>query len=244
MFPSASPIVQARGSHGQERVLRRKAEWRWARDPKKAQPPILGLLVVATLAGASPVLAGRSAPSERTTPAPVEAKVLRHLKAKHKTAFWISFRDHAELSRAYRSPTGAAVASSSTNASTQSPFAARVRRRALLRARHTSYRSFWIVNAMYVPSGDRKLVDVLAVLPEVSAIRAPHVYRISQPVKPRRAPAQPTTPTWGLWAINVPEVWSNLRRPGEGIVVANIDSGVKWNHEALYLTIGAGTAST
>ena len=38
---------------------------------------------------------------------------------------------------------------------------------------------------------------------------------------------------WGVNKINAPNVWSSYNVRGEGIVVANIDSGVQFDHPAL-----------
>ena len=38
---------------------------------------------------------------------------------------------------------------------------------------------------------------------------------------------------WGLDAINAPDVWADFGVRGEGIVVANIDTGVQFDHPAL-----------
>jgi subtilisin family serine protease len=39
---------------------------------------------------------------------------------------------------------------------------------------------------------------------------------------------------WGVLNINADDVWNTYNDRGEGITVANIDTGVRWNHAALF----------
>lgn len=41
------------------------------------------------------------------------------------------------------------------------------------------------------------------------------------------------TPEWNLDKIHVPQVWSELGIKGSGVTVANIDTGVQWDHPSL-----------
>ena len=40
-------------------------------------------------------------------------------------------------------------------------------------------------------------------------------------------------PTWNIDIVNAPDVWTQLNVTGEGAVVANIDTGVRYTHDAL-----------
>jgi subtilisin family serine protease len=40
-------------------------------------------------------------------------------------------------------------------------------------------------------------------------------------------------PTWNIDIVNAPDVWDQLNVTGEGAVVSNIDTGVRYTHEAL-----------
>jgi subtilisin family serine protease len=74
-------------------------------------------------------------------------------------------------------------------------------------------------------------VNALAAMPEVGAIRAGYTYEIPQPIfEPATAPdAIP----WNLLNIGADQVWQDFGITGEGVVVANIDTGVEWDHDAL-----------
>ncbi len=47
------------------------------------------------------------------------------------------------------------------------------------------------------------------------------------------SPPGPGETTWGIAKIRADQVWRGLNITGTGVVVANIDSGVDWNHPAL-----------
>ncbi len=94
------------------------------------------------------------------------------------------------------------------------------------------YRSHFILNAIEVRSGVTTL-DALANWPGVVQIRAPKVYTIPEPIRPQAAPESTRTLEWGVERINADDVWNILGTRGEGIVVANIDTGVEYTHSAL-----------
>jgi subtilisin family serine protease len=102
--------------------------------------------------------------------------------------------------------------------------------RARLVGRGYAPRSLWIVNALLV-SGDGSLADLLAAEPAVGVVTANTAYAldIGQPV----AAAADQPATWGLDRIRAPLVWGDWGVKGQGIIVANIDTGVYITHTAL-----------
>jgi len=94
----------------------------------------------------------------------------------------------------------------------------------------SSYRPFYIVNAISVTAGLDTLND-LAARPDVAYIEAEKVFHIPEPI-----PADDLSldaVEWGVSKIRADEVWSDFDLRGEGIVVANIDTGVLHTHPAL-----------
>jgi subtilisin family serine protease/uncharacterized membrane protein len=94
----------------------------------------------------------------------------------------------------------------------------------------SSYRPFYIVNAISVTAGLETLND-LAARPDVAYIEAERVFRIPEPI-----PADDLSTDaveWGISKIRANQVWADFNLRGEGIVVANIDTGVQYNHPAL-----------
>jgi tetratricopeptide (TPR) repeat protein len=86
-------------------------------------------------------------------------------------------------------------------------------------------------------SGDEKLVTALAERSDVKSIRKERTYhldRIEQnSVTDAAADADPAAAEWGVKDIKADQVWSQYDDRGEGIVIANVDSGVQYDHPAL-----------
>jgi subtilisin family serine protease len=102
--------------------------------------------------------------------------------------------------------------------------------RSLLDRAGHSYRSFAIVNALYLRA-DRQLVDQLAARTEVAYLQAnPWVQPLEQQPVPEAAPRG--VANWGLDKIRAPEVWAQ-GITGAGVVIGHQDTGVEWTHPAL-----------
>ena len=92
--------------------------------------------------------------------------------------------------------------------------------------------SYWLTNSLVV-TGDESLARRLASLNEVASIHTLKTYPIVRPVSTAAAIlAAAGTPEWGVAKIGADQVWAD-GITGSGIVVANIDSGVDFAHEAL-----------
>jgi serine protease AprX len=96
------------------------------------------------------------------------------------------------------------------------------------------YRPYWIVNALAV-DGDRAAVEALARLPEVASIESDRGFDAQTATTLHAAPAKHAAPTgieWNISRVGAPKLWA-IGVTGQGIVYANADSGVVWNHAAL-----------
>jgi subtilisin family serine protease len=128
----------------------------------------------------------------------------------------------------------------------------------ILDAQGLSYQTFIAGNELYVWGGNQGVtngltaVNELAALPEISFIRATRTYSIdpSVEIKPFEninwagdllANHLITTVgnsieaviDWGITDTKADQFWTTFGVQGNGIVVANIDTGVQWNHPAL-----------
>ena len=102
-----------------------------------------------------------------------------------------------------------------------------------LDAAGTDYETFWISNRILVRAGTDALATSLAASPEVTRISAPTRYDLVEPVERDKSGARGTQAVeWGLQAINADDAWG-LGYTGQGVTVANIDSGVQGDHPAL-----------
>lgn len=102
---------------------------------------------------------------------------------------------------------------------------------ALLSRAKVKYTRYWIINAIYVTSSEDAL-EAIARQPGVKMIVAPRTYTILAP-ESARAIDRVGAVEWNIDRINAPQVWSTYAITGTGIVVANMDTGVQYNHPAL-----------
>ncbi|PYR77118.1 MAG: hypothetical protein DMF87_16805 [Acidobacteria bacterium] len=91
-------------------------------------------------------------------------------------------------------------------------------------------RPYFIINAIAVRS-TRSVALALAAFPEVDRIIVPPEATIPAP-QPASDAATPQAIEWNLTQIGAPTLWANGIK-GQGIVVANIDTGVQFDHPAL-----------
>jgi hypothetical protein len=105
--------------------------------------------------------------------------------------------------------------------------------RASLDARGTHYTSYWAANALSV-TGDRSLVDSLSARSDVRAIESDLSFKgITDPSLPVVSNfEEPQTTEWGVQRVNAPQVWA-MGYTGQGIVIANQDTGMRWTHAAI-----------
>ena len=106
--------------------------------------------------------------------------------------------------------------------------------RNFLDSRGVTYQSFWVVN-MLVATADRALVETLAARPDVARVDSNRPTRwIEDPSIANLGvtPSAPAVVEWGVQNVNAPQVWT-MGFTGQGIVVGNQDTGMRWTHNAL-----------
>ena len=107
------------------------------------------------------------------------------------------------------------------------------RLRAELRARGLDFVPLWLTNQIAVRNADRALLRSLAAREDVAHVDLDVKVRgIQHGLLPRPIPHSPLSVEWGVQRVNAPQVWA-LGYTGQGIVVANLDTGVRWDHDAL-----------
>ncbi|GII94982.1 S8 family serine peptidase [Sinosporangium siamense] len=103
--------------------------------------------------------------------------------------------------------------------------------RTLLTTRKAEFTPFWIVNTVKV-TGDADLAADIAALPEVRRVELDRTIPAPKAAPGERMP-KVNAVEWNIDRVGAPRVWSEYGTRGEGIVVANIDSGVQVDHPAL-----------
>ena len=205
------------------------------RDKRRTPRIALGaaLALAALIAGAAPVLATRGS-TEHFTPAKVDGKILDQLAANGKASFVIYLKDQADLSAAYKMQNQNArgwyvyKTLKEEAARTQGPI------KAMLASRGVSYRSFWVANVI-MTSGDRSLVNTIAARSDVKTLEAStksNWLAHADASGPSKAVDSPGTVEPGPAQVHAPQVWA-LGYTGQGIVVGNEDTGMRWTHNAL-----------
>ncbi|WP_233513630.1 S8 family serine peptidase [Micromonospora craterilacus] len=187
--------------------------------------------LAATSAGAQAASAGAGAgaasPSDKIRP-----ELTKQLQAEREGDFWIRFNDKADLGQASaikdwaKRGTAVADALKKTAADSQSKI------RAELDAASVKYQTFWATNAIKVSDGSLTMAQNIAAHAEVEGLYAPIAYKVPEVTKGTDEKAVNAV-EWGIANINADDVWSQYGVTGAGITVANIDTGVQFNHPAL-----------
>jgi subtilisin family serine protease len=186
------------------------------------------VLVAASLAAGSPPTASPEIPQ-----AHVDGAVYAELGTDGTAEFLVYLTETADLSGATTLDSKLARTEHVYQQLTTVAEASQADLRASLDARGIDYTSFWIANALLV-EGDRALVDELAGRTDVTSIEPNGSYPLIEPTKVELAPdAAISAIEWGVTNVNADQVWSDFGVFGEGVVVANIDTGVQFDHPAL-----------
>jgi subtilisin family serine protease len=145
--------------------------------------------------------------------------------------YWAILRQQADLSGAAAVQGWTARGWYVYNRLTQTAASTQKELRALLKARGASARAFWILNSIRIRSGAATL-NAVAARPEVARI-VPSWRATVDEIRASET-AGINAIEWNIMNINADDVWNTYNDRGEGITVANIDTGVRWNHSALF----------
>ncbi|MFE9315137.1 S8 family serine peptidase [Streptomyces albidoflavus] len=153
-------------------------------------------------------------------------------------SFFVILKDQAKLADARGRRSHAAKAESAFKElrakadDTQGPL------RAFLDRKKVGHQDFWIANTVHV-TGDEELVQELAKRSDVARVVKERHYTLDAPQKADaritsyRADSDEGTPEWGVADIKADQVWKKYDTRGEGMVIANVDSGVQFDHPDL-----------
>ncbi|MER5728186.1 S8 family serine peptidase [Streptomyces sp. NPDC002138] len=199
--------------------------------PLRAVLAALTSLLLLPLGAGVAAAAPEPGPSRSAAEQKIEATLRTRLDG-GKAAFWVYLDSAADLTAAGKAPSRTGKAEAVLKA--KKDHAARTQA-ALLKALDgagAEYTSYWIVNAVRVVGGE-KLAGTLAQRPEVSRIDADDAVGLPKPAEGKREKTAADAVEWNIDRIKAPQVWDQLGVRGEGIVIANIDSGVDYTHPAV-----------
>ncbi|MEX1309083.1 MAG: S8 family serine peptidase, partial [Candidatus Sulfomarinibacteraceae bacterium] len=104
--------------------------------------------------------------------------------------------------------------------------------RAYLDDRRVPYQAFWIDNLITVETSSFEVFEGLLAFAEIEVLRARRTMGLVEPAARAAAPSDGRAAEPNLTHVNADQVWA-LGVDGAGVVVANIDTGVRYTHEAL-----------
>jgi subtilisin family serine protease len=201
------------------------------------------VLVVGQVASAAAAASSRSVPSgAQAGAAKVDGGLLKALAAGTADRFVVEFGAKADLRGAAKikdhAKRGRFVLDALTSTATKAQAAAHAQAKKL-GATATTY---WLTDVMIV-RGDDKVAAALAKLPGVTAVRAMKSYPLVKPVETKAAIlAAVGDPEWGVEKIRADQAWAD-GVVGQGVVVANVDTGVDYTHDALISQYRGTTAA-
>ena len=176
-----------------------------------------------------PLMASASQPAAPM--ARIDAAVMQQATVQGESTFWVVLKNEANLTQATTVQNWTERGEYVVDQLKGTADASQKGIRNLLDDRGIKYESFWIVNTIKV-TADPATIKELAARPEVAEIRADGKYELPKPVEGEEEKTINAV-EWGIDRIRADDVWSTFNVRGEGIVVANIDTGVLYNHPAL-----------
>ncbi|MGW1886145.1 S8 family serine peptidase [Streptomyces sp. NPDC001970] len=192
---------------------------------------VAGLLLPLGLAAPPAAAAGADQARAQAVAKKIDKKVNDRIAKGGKATFWVYLDEKANLSAADKLTKKADKAAYVHRAKTKHANRTQAGLRQLLTRRGADFTPFWLANTIKV-TGDADLLGEIAARAEVSEIVA------DQPIQLPDLQAGVDEPAvngveWNIDRINAPRVWNELGVRGEGIVVANIDTGVNYTHPAV-----------
>ncbi|MEV6308283.1 S8 family serine peptidase [Streptomyces sp. NPDC051840] len=196
------------------------------------------------LTGALPaVAAADSAPSPK-----IDSTLLDAVDKGGEASFYVVLKDQADLSGAKKQKTHAKKAKAAYKELRSHADKSQKSLKTFLDKKKVGHQDFWIANTVKV-TGDQDLVDELAMRSDVKAVVKQRTFKLDdietsdKKVTASRAAALGAgtdssadgtdAPAWGVADIKADQVWDQYQDRGEGIVVANVDSGVQYDHPDL-----------
>lgn len=173
------------------------------------------------------VIAETGVPQQVVT---VDQAVEDEMKVNGTATYWVEFENTADLSQAYFmdwSERGWYVYLTLKAQADETQAATKTR----LDKADVEYQSFWISNRILVKQSSQTIFSDIHQLPFVKAITAVDQYILYEPEHVESTEIVDTIEP-NIAHVLAPEAWA-LGFDGTGMVVANIDTGVRYTHDAL-----------
>ena len=180
----------------------------------------------------------------------IDSKLIQHFKQKDRVTFLLKFKEQVDTNKISTEAKENAEKQKQTAAKTE----LMVRSAVISSLRNTAMEtqdsvleyleqakqngdvdkveSFYVVNAIAV-TGSKEVMEKLATYQEVAKILPNETRQLITPIRNKVSSEKSSSAIeWGVERVGAPQAWKE-GIDGSGIVVANIDSGVQWDHPAL-----------
>ncbi|MGW1813521.1 S8 family serine peptidase [Streptomyces sp. NPDC002125] len=190
---------------------------------------------------ASPLTASADTATQAGTGATVDSALTSAVKGGKEATFFVVLKDKADLTAARKQKTHAKAATAAYKALRTAAEDSQKSLTSFLDRKKVGHQGYWIANTVQV-TGDQALVDELAKRSDVESIVKRNAFRLDDietdgsGVTASRTTSSADgddTPTWGVSDVKADQVWDQYDDRGEGIVIANVDSGVQYDHPDL-----------
>ncbi|WP_405796219.1 S8 family serine peptidase [Streptomyces sp. NBC_01506] len=203
-----------------------------SRSPRRRRAAWAAAVLTAATLLIGPLPAA-SAAADAGVPSPKADSALREaVDQGGEASFFVVLKDRADLSGARGKRSHAAKAKSAYQELRAKAEDSQRSLTAFLDREKVGHQDFWIANAVRV-TGDEDLVKKLERRSDVDRIVKERHYRLDETQSQVADVAADGDPEWGVKDIKADQVWSRYDNRGEGIVIANIDSGVQYDHPDL-----------
>ncbi|WP_425832127.1 S8 family serine peptidase [Streptomyces fractus] len=198
----------------------------------------------ALLTGAIPAVADSA--SADPASAKVDSALTKAVAKGDDAKFFVVLKDKADLTTAKKQRTHAKAAAAAYRALRTTAEDSQKSLTSFLDKEKVGHKGYWIANTVQV-TGDKALVDELAKRSDVKSITKARSFKVDDDVTSEKkvtssriasagtdSSADGTdTPEWGVSDIKADQVWDKYADRGEGIVIANVDTGVQYDHPDL-----------
>ena len=191
---------------------------------------VLATALAISAIGVAVLLGVNDAASSEVKYEKIDQKVLQETANGQEASFIINLSDQADVSSAHAMKNQAARGNYVFKTLKEHADRTQAPLRSMLASRNISYRSFWVANII-VATGDRSLVEDLADRSDVKIIESNAPSKWIEDAPPAKLDS-PGTIEYGVSNVRAPEVWAT-GNTGQGIVIGNQDTGMRWTHNAL-----------
>jgi subtilisin family serine protease len=174
-----------------------------------------------------------------TASATVSPRLLRQLETSDSATILVTFKQGSGLEKLNtESLSREERAQSVFNTLTAENYAITASAVELAKAAGVEFTQFWISPNVLVKGANKALVEKLGALSNVVSVAAEQIFTLPAIVETNVIAANSTSDStnesneWGVEIIGAPTAWARGNK-GKGVVVANIDTGVRGTHEAL-----------